>query len=472
MSGTLAVPGANEYEIDVVELELEVPPGGLINYDLRKLRSALGVLDPSCLTVETDGLRRAIITVYRTPPLANVRAPRPEELVMTPDGYITVGLYHDGRPARKRLYVPGSGAQRGAMFGTTGAGKSRALQLVLAAEKRSRICSWVADLKGGQSIPEARKNVDWYVTSPEEAILLLRAAVKVAEERMRRYAALGRSMFILGRPDPLLSVRIDEANRLLEKGAPYRDEATYLLKELGRTGRSVGVGEDLEAQAGHVDELGGSDTLRAFLKEGDIVLLRWSSSMMQALVADGLLPLGAQLAPIPRLDGPPVLKSRFDLDATDDEGSTTGGMAYLLGGPRPTALMRFFQVGTPGIVEGLDPVILDLYGHDEPERLERESWDAAGAAYQARGQGIPVQLITQVKQQADAKANGPKPTTAARVLKALEDGEPWAKDDILAALKNDGYGEVSPGGLTNTLVALKKADKVLSPEQGVYQLPQ
>ncbi len=72
-------------------------------------------------------------------------------------------------------------------------------------------------------------------------------------------------------------MRIDEANRLLERGAPYRDEATHLVKELGRTGRSVGVGEELDAQASHLEELGGSDTLRAMLKEGEVVLLRWCS---------------------------------------------------------------------------------------------------------------------------------------------------------------------------------------------------
>src|SRR5690606_25192646 len=115
------------------------------------------------------------------------------------------------------------------------------------------------------------------------AIVMLRAAVDVAHARMRRYAEQGRNAFVLGGDDPLLHVHIDEANRLLERGAPYRAEATYLIKELGRTGRSVGVGIGIAAQASHLDELGGSDTLRGMLKEGEVTLLRWSSSMMRQL---------------------------------------------------------------------------------------------------------------------------------------------------------------------------------------------
>jgi hypothetical protein len=160
-------------DVDVVELHVEVPPGSLINYDPRLLCSALHVLDPACLAVETDGLTRAIITIYKNPPLADLPHARGEDLVMDTDGYITVGRYHDGQPARRRLYVPGSGAQRGALFGTTGAGKSRALQLILAAEKRSRIVTWLSDLKFGQSVPEARGQVDWLATTQEGLILQL-----------------------------------------------------------------------------------------------------------------------------------------------------------------------------------------------------------------------------------------------------------------------------------------------------------
>ncbi|WP_345485948.1 hypothetical protein, partial [Planotetraspora phitsanulokensis] len=341
---------------EVVELMLEVPAGQVIRYDLAALRSALGITDPTRIVVETDGSRQAMVTVYPSNPLANVRAVTREDLVMDRHGRIVAGVYHNGRPVRKRLFDPSTGsAQRFLLFGTTGAGKSRALQLELIAEKINGIVSWLADLKEGQSVPEAKGNVDFYGSSQEEAILILRSGVAVAHARMRRYSAAGRNSFALG-GDPLLHVRIDEANRLLEKGAPYRDEATGLIKELGRTGRSVGVGIGLAAQASHLEELGGSDTLRAMLKEGEVTLLRWSSSMMRQLVGDGLLPAGEQLQTIPKTLAERVLRSQFDLDEDDDDDAPgTQGTGYVLSGPRPTAMMRHLRVGSIAPLPGLDP---------------------------------------------------------------------------------------------------------------------
>ncbi|MFB7896096.1 transfer protein [Streptomyces xiamenensis] len=362
---------------EFIEIALAVPPGQLVQYNHANLVSALrpyGVTDPACVMVETDGAGGALLTVYRRPPLENLPEVRPADLVMDNDGYITVGRYHDGEPARMRLYVPGSGAQRAAIFGTTGAGKSRVLHLLLAAEKRSGIVSWLADLKqGGQSVPEARGQVDVRVTTPEGAILLLQAGLWDAEDRMRRYAEMGRSAFVINRPDPLLSLRIDEVNRLLGPVCPYRNCGAHYISEIGRAGRSVGEGISISGQAAHVEELGGSDTLRSMLREGDTVLLRWSSGVMASLVSDGLLPGDAHLVPIPRQFGNRQLISRFDRSNARPTGASTGGMAYLLGGPRPNSLMRFSRVGSLGEVDGMDPEILALYGTGEPARLHQHA---------------------------------------------------------------------------------------------------
>ncbi|MFD5433738.1 transfer protein [Kitasatospora sp. NPDC127067] len=478
-------------DVDVMELEVQVPPGKLLTYDLRALASSLEILDTSCMAVETDGLTRALVTIYRDPPLEKLEPIRGEDLVIDAQGWLTVGRYHDGQPAQIRLYVPGSGAQRGALFGTTGAGKSRALQLILAAEKRSGIVSWLADLKGGQSVPEAAGQVDWRVTTQEGLLAMLQAAVRVAEERMRRYAAMGRSSFIINRPDPLLSVRIDEANRALEKGAPYRDKVAALIKELGRTGRSVGVGISIAAQASHVDELGGSDTLRGMLKEGETILLRWSSSMMQSLVSDGLLPPGTHIVPIPKRSGPPLLRSRFASArgmVKPKPGGNTGGMAYLLGSDRPTAMMRFFPVGSMHEVEGLDPLILDLYGPGEPAHLEATSHEAAGAAYLTRDGDGPAHLVEAAKEEtkrlaeqaaAEQKTAGTgKATVAARIVRALEDADEDEDGQqaldfaaLFAAVNDDGGKLVGAPVLRNALNALGKADRIVALGGGRYTLP-
>lgn len=476
-----------------VELHLEVPPGQLITYDLAKLCSALDIDDPSRIAVEVQG-RRAILTIYPANPLGAVRAVTRDDLVMDRQGRIVVGRYHNGRPVKRRLYDPATGsAQRFLLFGTTGAGKSRALQMDLAAEKINGIVSWMCDLKHGQSVPEAQGNVDWFGTTLEEAILILRAGVEVAKGRMARYSAMGRTAFVRNRPDPLLHIRIEEANRLLEKGSPYRDEATYLIRELGRTGRSVGVGEGLSAQASHLEELGGSDTLRAMLKEGEVTLLRWSSSMMRQLVADGLLPAGTQLMPIPKTLRPARLVSQFDDYEDEDDGEGTQGTAYVLSGPHPTSMMRHFRIGSVSPLPGLDPEILALYGPEEPPRLETASWDAAGDAYAVRDNehlmaGLCA-MVADEAEQAQARAAGKSrrgPSAAAddddapaesfgpellsdRIAAVLEAADgPLKAEEILERVNADGGREVKLGSVRNELGGMIDNETAVRAERGFY----
>ncbi|MEV7006861.1 hypothetical protein [Streptosporangium sp. NPDC051022] len=467
----------------IVELMLEVPPGQVVRYDLAALASALNIADPGRIAVETDGGRHALVTIYPSNPLAIMPPPSPADMLMDRHGRIVMGRYHNGRPARRRLFDPRTGsAQRALVFGTTGAGKSRTVQYLLACEKRNRVVSLFADLKGGQSAPEAAGQVDWRATSQEEAILMLRVAVAVAKERQLRYSRLGRTAFLIGIPDPLISVRIDEANRLLERGAPYREEATFLIKELGRTGRSVGVGVELDAQASHLEELGGSDTLRAMLKEGEVTLLRWSSSMMRQLVADGLLPAGEQLMPIPKSIQPRVLRSQFAEDAGDDDDfCDTQGMAYLLSSPHPTSLMRHFRIGSIAPTPGLDPEILSLYGDGDPAQLEQASWEAAGPAYAARHDPDAMAALCralQAEQEQQAQATGAGSTSGGkkarledRVLAALEASEgALTADGVLEAVLADGGKEVKRGSVCNTLGLLADRGDVDRLERGLYTL--
>ncbi|MFB4275704.1 hypothetical protein ACBJ59_10465 [Nonomuraea sp. MTCD27] len=472
-------------EGEIVELMLEAPPGQIVKFNHEALCSALGVTDdPARVVVETSG-SRAIVTVYPSNPLAVMPPPSPADMLMDRYGRIVVGRHHNGRPAHRRLFDKRTGsAQRAFVIGTTGAGKSRTVQYTLACEKRNRIVSLYGDLKGGQSAPESEGQVDWRATSQEEVILMLRSAVAVGEARQRRYAALGRNAFLIGDPDPLMSVRIDEANRLLERGAPYRDEGTYLVKELGRTGRSVGIGIELDAQASHLEELGGSDTLRGMLKEGEVVLLRWSSSMMAQLVADGLLQPGVQPTPIPKQFKPVLLRSQFDQQVDDDDDfCDTQGTAYLLSSSTPTSLMRHWRIGSIEPLPGLDPEILALYGPGEPARLEETSWDAAGPAYAARHDPAAMAVLCQAlrdeyaeKQQA-AKATsggggGGKPRTPDRVLDALgTTEEPLTAEEILDLVNQDGGREVKVGTVRNALGELIDVDgAVLRAGRNLYTL--
>ncbi|MDH6544960.1 DNA/RNA helicase domain-containing protein [Streptomyces sp. SPB4] len=452
---------------DVREFVLKTPPGGVKRYDHDALCDLLEVDDRSRVIFEQGVGREAVVRIYPTNPLMNMRSVRVDDLLMDDRGRITIGTYYDGSALKFRLFDPKTGnAQRAAVFGTTGAGKSRLVQAILIACKLSGIVVHLADLKSGQSVPEAAGQVATRVTTQYEAILMLRGLVAEAERRMRDYAARGRSGFVIGAPDPLMYGIIDEANRLLEKGAPFRDEAAVLIKELGRTGRSVGVGIIIAAQAGHLDELGGSDTLRAMLKEGEVILLRWSSGMMQQLVSDGLLPRGEALQPIPKIIGRVQRIRRYhETAAEDDEDANSQGMLYHLTGARPMSMARTYVVGSVAPCPGFDPQILGLYGDHAPP-----------------GVAIDLEAYVTAKERAAAPAAGghtatsPAPadevatprTTAERILAALPaDGDGMSEGDLLDALNADGHGGSRPvrrGTLRTTISTLRDKGLIARPD--------
>ncbi|MER6723376.1 DNA/RNA helicase domain-containing protein [Streptomyces halstedii] len=451
--------------LDVREYVLKTPPGGVKRYDHEALCDLLKVEDRSRVIFEQGVGREAIVRVYPSNPLMGVREMGADDLVMDERGRIQLGTYFDGSPLRFRLFDPRTGnAQRGAVFGTTGAGKSRLVQAILIACKNSGIVVHLADLKHGQSVPEAAGQVATRVTTQYEAILMLRGLVAEAERRMAAYAAMGRSGFVIDSPDPLMYGIVDEANRLLEKGAPFRDEAALLIKELGRTGRSVGVGIIIAAQAGHLDELGGSDTLRGMLKEGEVILLRWSSAMMQQLVSDGLLPRGESLQPIPKVVGQVRRIRRFNEERADNEDDVNSqGMLYHLTGIRPTSMARTFVVGSVAPTPGFDPVILALYGDHEPpgQAIDLEEYVSAKEREAAAEGG-------QAGNSSAVPAPEPEPdtsrmSTAQRILAALPpDG--LTEVDLVAALEADGGRRVARASVRTNISTLRSKGKLARPD--------
>jgi len=457
------------------EYMLRTRPGGVKGADHDALCDLLEVDDPSRVIFEQGRGRQAVVRVFPVNPLAKMRAITLPDLELDENGCIRIGSYYDGEPLRMRVHDPETGnAQRIIIFGTTGAGKSRALQAFLAACKRNGIVVHLADLKGGQSVPEAKGNVATHVRTLEEAMGLLRAAVAKAEARFKRYADMGRSGFLINNPDPLEYVVIDEANRLLEKGSPFRAEAARLIKEIGRTGRSVGIGIVLAAQAGHLDELGGSDTLRAMLKEGEVILLRWSSQMMASLVGDGLLPTGENLQPIPKILGATRRIQRWGAPVDrSKEKPNSQGMCYHLTSARPSSMARYFLVGSLSPHEGFDPVIRALYGSalppGEPLKLIFPP-PKDGKGGQAAEYGDGMEYGDGDESESESLPAMPR-TLKERILAALESG-PLSEADLLAALDEDGGKDAKRGSVRTTVSTLRGEEK-LAPKDasGLISLP-
>ncbi|WP_331751491.1 hypothetical protein OG215_39955 (plasmid) [Streptomyces globisporus] len=256
-----AAPGVglieHRTEKDRIVLLVASPPGKTIYLPHSAICSAFGIDDPSRLVIETDGIRMGVVSICRSSTLMKVRKATVEDLTMDDNGRITIGVCHDGKPARMRLWDPGQGALRGITAGVTGAGKSVLQNLILAGEKRSGVVSWGGDVQRGMSLPEAEGRVDWFAKGPVETLLMLTAAHAVMKYRERLSYEMGRGDFALGRPWPVINITLDEINRLLSHPDEAMRKATaYLITDIQKTGRKVRIGIRLAVQSLHLKGLG------------------------------------------------------------------------------------------------------------------------------------------------------------------------------------------------------------------------
>lgn len=253
-------------------------------------------------------------------------------------GIAEIGVHMDGAPAQFAFWAPGSGAVHTLVAGTTGSGKSRFLEQILAEARHSGlITTWLIDPQGGQSLPRWIDRVDWSARSAEDGLVLIDAAVAVMRARSRHLARKtwtdhkGRTITGVDHFEPtpqmpLLQLVIEEAPDLLRA---YPD-AVDKLASIGKMGRKCGVGAVLAAQKPSVDELGGSSTLRAMASSGNIVCFRTSDKVSAGMAFAGSLP-----------GDPSAIPKYFP------NGKNTGGMGYIAGPGSRAAVMRAYWVDDP-----------------------------------------------------------------------------------------------------------------------------
>ncbi|MGY0466917.1 hypothetical protein ACW14Y_42660 (plasmid) [Kitasatospora sp. cg17-2] len=406
-----AAPGVRfvraRIEEDRIVILVASPRGKKIRLPHSEVCSALDVDDPTRLVIETDGLRQAVVSVYRINPLMNVRKATVADLTMDERGRVAVGVCHDGRPAVMRLWDPGQGALRGIVAGVTGAGKSVLLNLILAAEKRSGVVSWVADIQGGMSLPEADGRVDWFAKGEDEALSMLATAHKVMKHREKVSNEMGRGDFAIGCPWSLLNITLDEINRLLSHPDEKKKKlAAYLIADIQKTGRKVGIGIRLAVQSLHLKDLGDEEAIRQQGKVGVLFLMRTTSSSTRDMGLDGVAPPGFQLENIPaRIYDNGQIEALFD-GTDDDEGQSTAGMAYMFLDGRARFMRTFYAEKKNGIY----PDLIELYGDEPPVTVTDGEAHAAGKAYALRDTP-PTEPAPDGAPLADA-AHGPVPAPA------------------------------------------------------------
>lgn len=220
-------------------------------------------------------------------------------------GLAPCGPYADTGMAYHQFWEPRSGAVHALTSGGTGSGKSVFLGWsVLEAAYSGRVATLLGDCKGGQSMPELIGRVHRSETTLDGVLDMLRFAVAELEARAAYFAQLrwvdgqgrervGKSWFDPTPEWPLIQVVIDEVQQLFR----VYPEAVELCERIAQEGRAPGIRLHLATQLPSIDQLGGSQTLRAQLAQGTITTFRTRERVSRGMVLPDDFPVRPDLIP-------------------------------------------------------------------------------------------------------------------------------------------------------------------------------
>ena len=352
------------------------------------IAGAYGV-DPTRVTVTRlpDGRNdRAFIALHYVNPLQEVRTFTKPSLDKA-TGWITIGVYADGTPARWRLYEPGSGPCGGLIFGAQGSGKSSlANQLAAEITQAGFAVLWLGDGQEGLSMPDwVEQGARWFGYTIAETRRMLQGAERVLEARQRRRRSIrridakgrskrGAAQFDATPEEPYLYVLVDEWP---EVGPD--PECRRIVARLLKTGRKVGITCIVISQIPSVAEFGSDNdasVIRSLSSTTNIAMFRIApadkgSQHMGGMGVDGVDPSAIPVA--------------------FADGSPTGGMAFLRAPGGAVAIMRTNKVEDPldwstaAVGIDLDPDSIDAAGE------HYETWRERCAIYDG-GEPDPADL--------------------------------------------------------------------------------
>jgi hypothetical protein len=411
--------------------------------------------------------RRAIIAVFdRNPLQKGTDHPGPQILDMA-TGQAKVGIFYDGAPAHYAFWKP-SGPVHSVVYGATDGGKSRFLDMLLGTERHNGIVSWVCDPQGGQSLPRWRESVDWYEDTAQGGLAMLYEVRKIMYERSARYSLMefiddkgrklrGRDHFVVGDPDPLISVTIDEAHRVLKLAG-----AVDLVFEIVLMARKCGIKLRLVFQGPKANYYGSgpeSTDIREQLQSGNTVMFRTASSLTDSI---GL----------PGWDINPSQLPMYWPDKT-----STAGLGYIKGPDNRQAMFRAHfdrdpaHWATTGDTPTIEGSAAACTGKAYTERLDRLA---------ARLRGDTVTLPDDAIPAAPVAASGRDPIAAAAA--AIEAEAPVGTDEKIAAFLAErgrpvGRNTIAQetrltlSAVKNALTRLKTKGLAVDVERGVWSHP-
>lgn len=258
---------------------------------------------------------RGVLTILRAGTLQETR--EWDGRGFSADGTARIARYADSQPVRIRAWVPRDGTRHGLVAGTTRAGKSELLNLLiwLALTSEVPVVPVILDPQNGQSLPQWRGKV-LYAAGVEECVRMRRGLNAGMMDRSRRLASMtwdddghraAGMQFFDSRLSglPVVMAITDEAPVLLSGGGNPKlaAEMTRLTAESGKLGGKTGVSEWLVAQLPSLAELGGDQALRSMLVGGNVVSLRTGDK-----VSAGMVGLDADPHALPKYfpDGEPT----------------------------------------------------------------------------------------------------------------------------------------------------------------------
>jgi S-DNA-T family DNA segregation ATPase FtsK/SpoIIIE len=195
------------------------------------IESGLGIRPGSARVIpDPERADRFVLRVIETDPHAHP-IPWPGAAANSITRPVELGLSEDGQPVTITIL------RRNVLIGgTTGAGKSGILNIILAVLVACRdVEIWAVDLKGGMELQPWAGCLDRpLATTPDEANQLFRDAVTVLNARAARMAAEGKRVWEPTPQDPALVIVVDEYAELPE-------EAHDCADSIARRGRAVAV---------------------------------------------------------------------------------------------------------------------------------------------------------------------------------------------------------------------------------------
>jgi len=245
------------------------------------------------------------------------------------DGRVQLATFADGTPGWWVLRRPKFGTLNGLIVGSSGAGKSRALGVLIRNALEGGFDVVVGDPQNGQSLPAWKKSVEYHAGAPAVRMLLLRLYFEVLH-RSKLLAGIGKDFFDSDDPEiaklglrELLAI-IDECHMVL---IAQDKDLIALVEELVAICRKTGVGIVFATQIPQMKSLGGSIRIRDALVAGNCLIMRLSNRGS-----------GTTVLPDDFVGDPFALPK----EVIDDDGEvrTTAGMGYLRDAPQVGMLCR------------------------------------------------------------------------------------------------------------------------------------